>query len=491
MESKRETLLIAVGAGTNLSLYGIGVWNGSTTLTSGFLFGPAAQAFAEWYLWLATLGMLAGIAARALVSLLTNANGRFHAQTTYAAVIAAAALFLSGLWTSSLPALCAAAFCTGWSFACLSIFWVVRIYHAFERVRLLFPLVLACSALINAAFALAPQGQLHIYLGIALLVSASCSALVPTGAFSKSAHLSPGLVRDLRARCLPAFKSFAGVLFCVAALETIAPTMNYMGLANTLSSSAQLGVVCAAQASAALVLFFVLKHLRAPLHSVQFFKFVTPVLILALFPVPFAGRSYSLAMLFIGSCLHFVVVSSLFCVDAMAIARKGKLSFEFFYATGLFTLMAVCAALEEIMPMVLQTSSSTDLLVVFGVFFCIYILSMAFMFARRQRQEPAGSPLPPEPATRKTAPSPSGPALRARIVQRDFQLSDRETEILELILRGKNVPAIAEELVISQNTVRSHVKRIYRATGIHTRQELISHCESIDQKRDRPSALPS
>ncbi|WP_080800432.1 helix-turn-helix domain-containing protein [Arabiibacter massiliensis] len=485
MDSKRESLLIAVGAGTNLSLYGIGVWNGSTTLTGGFLFGPAAQAFADWYLWLATLGMLAGIAARACISLRSNESGMFHARTTYAPVVAAAALFLSGLWTSSLPALCVAAFCTGWSFACLSIFWVVRIYRAFDRARVLFPLVLACSALINAVFALAPQGQLHVYLGISLLASALCSALIRVGARPEGPSPRPDPALELRTRYLPAFKSFAGVLFCVAALETIAPTMNYMGLANTLASSVQLGVVCAAQASAAVVLFFVLRHLRAPLHSVQFFKFVTPVLILALFPVPFAGHAYSLAMLYIGSCLHFVVVSSLFCVDAMAIARKGRLTFEFFYAAGLFALMAVCVVLEEVMPLVLQTSSSTDLLVVFGVFFCIYILSMAFMFARRQRQEPPDDSPSTTPAPREAdpIPSPSEPTLRARVVQRDCQLSDRETEILELLLRGKNVPAIAEELVISQNTVRSHVKRIYRATGIHTRQELITHCEGIDVER--------
>ena len=74
-----------------------------------------------------------------------------------------------------------------------------------------------------------------------------------------------------------------------------------------------------------------------------------------------------------------------------------------------------------------------------------------------------------------------GPRERAALLQRRHQLSAREAEVLELLLRGKNVPAIADELIISQNTVRSHVKRIYRATDVHTRQQLISYCERMGE----------
>ncbi len=63
-------------------------------------------------------------------------------------------------------------------------------------------------------------------------------------------------------------------------------------------------------------------------------------------------------------------------------------------------------------------------------------------------------------------------------------LSDREAEIVLLITRGRNVPAIAEELVISQNTVRTHIKRIYRACGAHARQELIELCETAETEEN-------
>lgn len=51
--------------------------------------------------------------------------------------------------------------------------------------------------------------------------------------------------------------------------------------------------------------------------------------------------------------------------------------------------------------------------------------------------------------------------------------SKREREVVSLVLRGNNVPAIARKLYISENTVRDHMKSIYRKAGIHSRQELI------------------
>lgn len=491
MTFKRDSLLIALGAGINLSLYGIGVWNGSTALTSGTLLGAAAQSLSDWYMWLAACGMLAGILVRAIVSALTNTNNRYYLHTALWAVGVAVVLLLSGLWTSNLTTLCITAFCTGWSFACLSVFWITRISLSLDQVKYIFSLMLVCAALVNALYATVPQDLLHIFLGGSLLASTLCSFYILATKHESNALVLPKLSVALQENYLPAFKRFAEVLLCVIALQTIAPTMNYLGLTNILDPSTQLAIVCAAQASAALVVVFAIRLCKQPPYSVQFFKYITPVLILALFPVPFAGHTYSLIMLFVGSCLHFVVVNALFCADAIAIARKNNLAFEFFYATGLFVLMIVCVALENIMPLILQSSSSTELLLVFGVFFCVYILSMAFIFARRRRRESFDKETTPSLESLEEPEQSEHPLTEAdkhlanneqkvlQIMQSRYQLSAREVEILHMILHGKNVPAIAEEFVISQNTVRSHIKRIYRATDIHSRQELISYCERI------------
>lgn len=53
-----------------------------------------------------------------------------------------------------------------------------------------------------------------------------------------------------------------------------------------------------------------------------------------------------------------------------------------------------------------------------------------------------------------------------------YRLSDREAEVMELIVRGDTVARIAEKLNVSENTVRTHAKRIYTKLDVHSKQEL-------------------
>ena len=52
-------------------------------------------------------------------------------------------------------------------------------------------------------------------------------------------------------------------------------------------------------------------------------------------------------------------------------------------------------------------------------------------------------------------------------------LSPRECEVAALVARGNTVSAVARKLFISENTVRGHMKNIYRKLGVHSKQELI------------------
>ncbi len=54
-----------------------------------------------------------------------------------------------------------------------------------------------------------------------------------------------------------------------------------------------------------------------------------------------------------------------------------------------------------------------------------------------------------------------------------YQLTDRETEVLELIVQGRSYRKIGEILCISPNTVQTHTKNLYRKLGAHTKQEII------------------
>lgn len=65
----------------------------------------------------------------------------------------------------------------------------------------------------------------------------------------------------------------------------------------------------------------------------------------------------------------------------------------------------------------------------------------------------------------------------ARLAQ-EYALTEREGEVFRLLARGRNVPFIEEELIISRNTIKTHIKHIYQKMDLHSQQELIDLAET-------------
>ncbi len=94
-----------------------------------------------------------------------------------------------------------------------------------------------------------------------------------------------------------------------------------------------------------------------------------------------------------------------------------------------------------------------------------------------------GAPAPgtaPSPAD-----APSDAARLERLLDKRIEeiafakhLSRRETDVFALIARGRSLPYIAETLVLSENTVRSHTRRVYAKLGVHSKQELLDLVEN-------------
>lgn len=75
---------------------------------------------------------------------------------------------------------------------------------------------------------------------------------------------------------------------------------------------------------------------------------------------------------------------------------------------------------------------------------------------------------------------------RSRIlVLRYPDLTSREVEVLSLLLRGRNATGIAEILVVSENTAKSHIQHIYKKLHIRSRQELLKLAESIPHEKEQ------
>lgn len=60
----------------------------------------------------------------------------------------------------------------------------------------------------------------------------------------------------------------------------------------------------------------------------------------------------------------------------------------------------------------------------------------------------------------------------------EHDLTPREREILGYLARGRSLPYIRETLVLSKNTVGTHVRNIYRKLGIHSKQDLLDLFEN-------------
>ncbi|WP_165248193.1 response regulator transcription factor [Adlercreutzia sp. ZJ141] len=55
----------------------------------------------------------------------------------------------------------------------------------------------------------------------------------------------------------------------------------------------------------------------------------------------------------------------------------------------------------------------------------------------------------------------------------EYSLTNKEEEVLLLMAHGRDIPTIAKQLVVSQSTVRTHNKHIFKKLGAHSRQDCI------------------
>lgn len=69
--------------------------------------------------------------------------------------------------------------------------------------------------------------------------------------------------------------------------------------------------------------------------------------------------------------------------------------------------------------------------------------------------------------------------LRCKALASRRALTEREYDVLCLLARGYSIKGIADRLLLSENTVKSHRRRIYLKLEINSRQSLIELIEGI------------
>ncbi|WP_102375461.1 helix-turn-helix transcriptional regulator [Raoultibacter massiliensis] len=104
--------------------------------------------------------------------------------------------------------------------------------------------------------------------------------------------------------------------------------------------------------------------------------------------------------------------------------------------------------------------------------FALIVLSVMHFF-KMGRQEPVSPRGKEEPAID----SETALSLACESMSKQYKLTKREGEVLALLARGRSATYIAEALVISSTTAKTHVKHIYQKVGIASKQVLLDIVE--------------
>ena len=139
---------------------------------------------------------------------------------------------------------------------------------------------------------------------------------------------------------------------------------------------------------------------------------------------------------------------------------------NFGYGVG---LLAAHAALAAVDADIVQVAAIVAVLIL-GL---VVLLSWLFperMLSRLFRTAPVpAAPVAPESES-------AFEASIARVAERG-RLTPRECEVMGLLARGRNIPAIAEKLCISKGTAHTHAAHVYQKLDVHRQQELIELVE--------------
>lgn len=258
---------------------------------------------------------------------------------------------------------------------------------------------------------------------------------------------------------------------------------------------------------AAVVLIVAWKRWSFQFDSVSIFKALFPLAITCLALFAFLGHSYASELAGIVYMLFSVANLIMLLQCAQASRDRGvNPAFLFGFYGGVVYLMQNVGFIFSYSNGISTQFDQEALLVIIVAGF--WTLGMALVLQYQGAETPRSGtseqtrPSIPDPiefvsprkTTLKKDDSPKkptierseAPQIRDRLskqckrLQENYKLSNREAEVMELVVRGNSVARISEMLFISENTVRTHTKRIYTKLGVHKRQEILDMLDGLD-----------
>lgn len=300
-----------------------------------------------------------------------------------------------------------------------------------------------------------------------------------SGPDAPRARIAVALARELLA-------SWAPTVLCLGSLGFVTGVSRTLTL-DAVSDSTTLAVESLLCFLAVALLLAVMWRVRgSSVSPVVFYQVAFPVVATGLvafavvasdFTALFAGLSY----FFFEFALIIAIVHNVqqFCGrPERAVAAYGLVTGCAYLMLGAGTVLGFC----------FQQMRADSGLPVFTIVIivCIYALSLPLVFqARRRAAEElhgAGRPAGPAAPSDEPAAEPAPPAAdlrdaierQVRTLADRYGLTPREAQILGLVLTGFDTPAMAERMGVSENTVRTHKKNLYRKLDVHSKQDIVA-----------------
>ncbi len=187
----------------------------------------------------------------------------------------------------------------------------------------------------------------------------------------------------------------------------------------------------------------------------------------------FAPDGVRMQLLHIGIVAYCTLYSLL--MGALILSMPGRMRSLALPCAGLICLVVNLAALLATAPAEGAAATSIQPLMAAVCLLSSAALLLTTPGARMWSHMMDLIPLEDAPAT------PAGPSLEERValLASDFGLTAREAQVLPFLTRGHGAAFIAQELSVSESTVRTHRTNIYRKLGVASREELIALVDGL------------
>lgn len=262
-------------------------------------------------------------------------------------------------------------------------------------------------------------------------------------------------------------KEFALPFFCLLMIGLVSPMLDPGTPAGGFSFFQRGCIVHGSNILGALVLFVMWILMKRPASITKSFLVFYPVLITALLLFPFLKDDYRVAILFLGT-FSFTLFSVIMMISCLDISREKALPLSFVYPLFAGVIYASHLLGTSLSGLIAESGLSHDSQVITSVFLLLYGCSLALFLLMRKN-------------SRKTQVVISGPDViseRCQYLSKQNGFSTRQSEVLNLLAHGYDVPSIAKKLFISENTVRTHAKKIYLTLDVHSKQDIVDLANS-------------